>query len=149
MAPASVPSIRAPLQPSVIVPFHSWNGEVRTENYCVLLRYPSFSSHLSSTVWSVLWFGAAVLLFESWGAVLELIEQSNMNQLFPLLSFGLLFISIDLVVSTRFANHERVPIVANTVGPFNNPTETYPVSFEEVSQTLSSLSPSLVLSLSL
>jgi heme/copper-type cytochrome/quinol oxidase subunit 4 len=52
-----------------------------------------------------------------------------MNQLISLLlSSGLLFISFDLVVSTRFSNHERVPIVANTVGPFNNPTETYPVS---------------------
>lgn len=32
------------------------------------------------------------------------------------------------VEGNRFANHERVPLIANTVGPFNNPTETYPVS---------------------
>jgi hypothetical protein len=35
---------------------------------------------------------------------------------------------VGLVQGNRFANHERVPLVANTVGPFNNPTETYPVS---------------------
>ena len=27
----------------------------------------------------------------------------------------------------RFHAHDHVGIVANTVGPFNNPTETYPV----------------------
>lgn len=32
------------------------------------------------------------------------------------------------VVSGRgYENHERINLVANTVGPFNNPTETYPV----------------------
>ena len=35
---------------------------------------------------------------------------------------------VGLVESTRFANHDKVPLIANTVGPFNNPTETYPVS---------------------
>jgi hypothetical protein len=30
----------------------------------------------------------------------------------------------------RYHAHDHVGIVANTVGPFNNPTETYPVRFE-------------------
>mmetsp|Transcript_20315 Transcript_20315/g.29164 ORF Transcript_20315/g.29164 Transcript_20315/m.29164 type:complete len:462 (-) Transcript_20315:17-1402(-) len=30
------------------------------------------------------------------------------------------------VEGSRYKNHERITIVANTVGPFNNPTETYP-----------------------
>ena len=29
----------------------------------------------------------------------------------------------------RYRAHDHVGIVANTAGPFNNPTETYPVSF--------------------
>jgi hypothetical protein len=33
-----------------------------------------------------------------------------------------------LVAARRYAAHDPVQIVANTVGPFNNPTETYPVS---------------------
>ena len=28
----------------------------------------------------------------------------------------------------RFKAHDRVAVIANTVGPFTNPTETYPVS---------------------
>ena len=28
----------------------------------------------------------------------------------------------------RYHAHDKVAIVANTVGPFNNPTETYPVT---------------------
>ena len=28
----------------------------------------------------------------------------------------------------RYKTHDRIGLVANTVGPFNNPTETYPVS---------------------
>lgn len=30
----------------------------------------------------------------------------------------------------RYHAHDHVGIVANTVGPFNNPTETYPVRFK-------------------
>jgi hypothetical protein len=30
--------------------------------------------------------------------------------------------------SYHYANHQRVDLLMNTVGPFNNPTETYPVS---------------------
>lgn len=30
--------------------------------------------------------------------------------------------------SFHYANHQRVDLLVNTVGPFNNPTETYPVS---------------------
>ena len=29
-------------------------------------------------------------------------------------------------VASKFEMHQHTPIVANTVGPFNNPTETYP-----------------------
>lgn len=30
------------------------------------------------------------------------------------------------VVAKRYRAHDRVQLAANTVGPFNNPTETYP-----------------------
>lgn len=41
----------------------------------------------------------------------------------------------------RFRAHDHVGIVANTVGPFNNPTETYPVElFLNTYQILSQLS---------
>jgi hypothetical protein len=30
-------------------------------------------------------------------------------------------------ISHHYQAHDHVPVVANTVGPFNNPTETYPV----------------------
>jgi hypothetical protein len=33
---------------------------------------------------------------------------------------------LQIVAAKRYATHDRMPIVANTVGPFNNPTETYP-----------------------
>ncbi len=39
--------------------------------------------------------------------------------------FWLLF-SVPLVLSRHYQTHESVPLVANTVGPYNNPTETYP-----------------------
>jgi hypothetical protein len=31
------------------------------------------------------------------------------------------------IEARRYHAHDKVAIVANTVGPFNNPTETYPV----------------------
>lgn len=34
---------------------------------------------------------------------------------------------IALVTGLHYRAHDHVGIVANTVGPFNNPTETYPV----------------------
>jgi hypothetical protein len=34
---------------------------------------------------------------------------------------------ISYVLATHYRAHDHVGIVANTVGPFNNPTETYPV----------------------
>jgi hypothetical protein len=40
-----------------------------------------------------------------------------------------LFLAAALVADARhFRAHDAVGIVANTIGPFNNPTETYPVS---------------------
>ena len=33
------------------------------------------------------------------------------------------------VEGKRYRAHDHVGIVANTVGPFNNPTETYPVRY--------------------
>lgn len=38
--------------------------------------------------------------------------------------FSLLSINSE---AKRYAAHDRVAAIANTVGPFNNPTETYPV----------------------
>jgi hypothetical protein len=37
-------------------------------------------------------------------------------------------LSYNLVSGRAYGNHEQISLVANTVGPFNNPTETYPVS---------------------
>lgn len=34
---------------------------------------------------------------------------------------------VAVALGRRFKAHDHVGIVANTVGPFNNPTETYPV----------------------
>mmetsp|Transcript_8308 Transcript_8308/g.14075 ORF Transcript_8308/g.14075 Transcript_8308/m.14075 type:complete len:595 (+) Transcript_8308:31-1815(+) len=45
------------------------------------------------------------------------------------LSIALSYLSVASVVdahSYRYANHQRVDLLVNTVGPFNNPTETYP-----------------------
>lgn len=39
-----------------------------------------------------------------------------------------LLICAVVVNGRRYKAHDHVGIVANTVGPFNNPTETYPVS---------------------
>lgn len=44
-----------------------------------------------------------------------------------------IFIALLVVINSasaehkRYHAHDRVAVVANTVGPFNNPTETYPV----------------------
>lgn len=38
----------------------------------------------------------------------------------------LLLVIIEVVFAKRYKAHDHVGIVANTVGPFNNPTETYP-----------------------
>lgn len=35
---------------------------------------------------------------------------------------------MSIVESRRYKLHDHIALVANTVGPFNNPTETYPVS---------------------
>eukprot|EP01038_Epipyxis_sp_PR26KG_P008129 gene8129-11007_t len=40
--------------------------------------------------------------------------------------FFLLLVGTIVVHCRRYSTHDRVGIVANTVGPFNNPTETYP-----------------------
>lgn len=34
--------------------------------------------------------------------------------------------TLQLIECAHFANHEHIAVIANTVGPFNNPTETYP-----------------------
>lgn len=39
----------------------------------------------------------------------------------------LLLFAFSAVDARRFRAHDSVGIVANTIGPFNNPTETYPV----------------------
>lgn len=39
-----------------------------------------------------------------------------------------LFVILNIGVDARrYKAHDRIGLVANTVGPFNNPTETYPV----------------------
>ena len=45
-----------------------------------------------------------------------------------MLLVSVLFLCFILSEGKRFQAHDHVGIVANTVGPFNNPTETYPVS---------------------
>ena len=37
-----------------------------------------------------------------------------------------LLIALGVCSSKHYRTHDRMPVVANTVGPFNNPTETYP-----------------------
>jgi hypothetical protein len=51
------------------------------------------------------------------------------------MSILLIFLISTLVVfikakDNKFSTHDRVAAVANTVGPFNNPTETYHVRFK-------------------
>lgn len=48
---------------------------------------------------------------------------SAMMSLF-LIVFQIFFI---LGEAKKYQIHDRVPVVANTVGPYNNPTETYAV----------------------
>ena len=45
------------------------------------------------------------------------------TQLVALLLIGNVFVE-----GKHYRAHDSVGIVANTIGPFNNPTETYPVS---------------------
>jgi hypothetical protein len=46
-----------------------------------------------------------------------------------MLSIVLVLLAVaSLAQSRRYHAHDKVSIVANTVGPYNNPTETYPVS---------------------
>lgn len=37
-------------------------------------------------------------------------------------------LAFQCIAANRFHAHDKVDLVANTVGPYNNPTETYPVS---------------------
>lgn len=43
------------------------------------------------------------------------------------LKFFILFTFVCIVIGRKYHAHDHVGLVANTVGPFNNPTETYPV----------------------
>ena len=43
------------------------------------------------------------------------------------LKYFLSIASLHYCFSKHYSAHEKVTLVANTVGPFNNPTETYPV----------------------
>ncbi len=38
----------------------------------------------------------------------------------------LLFTTLTIVQCRRYQTHDRIDVIGNTVGPFNNPTETYP-----------------------
>jgi hypothetical protein len=44
-------------------------------------------------------------------------------------SLILLAATLLVVEATHYRAHDAVHIIANTIGPFNNPTETYPVSY--------------------
>lgn len=63
-------------------------------------------------------------------------------------TIALIFIcSLHLVDGKRYRAHDHVGIVANTVGPFNNPTETYPfysLPFCEGTGNLKVLDPSFL-----
>lgn len=48
------------------------------------------------------------------------------NAMFVLVT--VLLFAFSAVEARRFRAHDSVGIVANTIGPFNNPTETYPVN---------------------
>lgn len=48
------------------------------------------------------------------------------NSMFVIVT--LLLFAFAAIDARRFRAHDSVGIVANTIGPFNNPTETYPVS---------------------
>ena len=55
-----------------------------------------------------------------------------------ILSFSMIFAVVALLLAAgvvearHFRAHDSVGIVANTIGPFNNPTETYPVSCDQL-----------------
>ena len=34
-----------------------------------------------------------------------------------------------IALCKRYRAHDKVDVISNTVGPYNNPTETYPVRF--------------------
>lgn len=50
------------------------------------------------------------------------------NIIFSQLTIFVALFLVILVDSRRYHAHDRISLAANTVGPFNNPTETYPVS---------------------
>lgn len=56
-----------------------------------------------------------------------------MNTLLLFLSTLCLLAAGALAAGKHYKAHDHVGIVANTVGPFNNPTETYPVSAQQTS----------------
>ena len=56
---------------------------------------------------------------------------SSWGRFMPAL-FALILLVCSVVQGRHFRAHDSVPIIANTIGPFNNPTETYPVSLSIV-----------------
>jgi uncharacterized membrane protein len=57
-----------------------------------------------------------------------LIEKRSLPFYFLCIFLILSSVCISVIDGVRYHAHDAVKIVANTVGPFNNPTETYPVS---------------------
>ena len=49
------------------------------------------------------------------------------SNLFTLKTIFVFTLNLLAAECRRYHAHDRIGIVANTVGPFNNPTETYPV----------------------
>jgi hypothetical protein len=59
----------------------------------------------------------------------------TVKSLLVIASFANLFFSCN-GRSFRYHAHDKVSLAANTVGPFNNPTETYPVKMRKKNQNL-------------
>ena len=52
---------------------------------------------------------------------------ANSNLLLKFALFGSVLLNTVDCRSYKYKAHDKVSLAANTVGPFNNPTETYPV----------------------
>ena len=52
---------------------------------------------------------------------------ANSSVLLKFALFGSVLLNTVDCLSSKYSAHDKVSLAANTVGPFNNPTETYPV----------------------
>jgi hypothetical protein len=65
----------------------------------------------------------------------KLVEMVQLLACFAALWALLCVSEVGAVGARRYKVHDHVDVAANTVGPFNNPTETYPVRFCNENQT--------------